>query len=181
MVAANYRVVLSVSIATLYKNGFVEINTIARVIVGLFKSLLYLRLVKTKKTKRLQNTLLCRVAIVALLFFYILGSFPSDSIHAIVHAKEVTELHSSAHESDPCHQLLFHANANKGCEHKTHWINGAKCAFTQIGHQPSHVAESAQEVKLSTEFVYLIPFVQTNFISAFAGFYSTRAPPTSII
>jgi hypothetical protein len=28
LVAANYRVVLSVSIATLYKNGFVEINTI---------------------------------------------------------------------------------------------------------------------------------------------------------
>ncbi|MFM7854434.1 MAG: hypothetical protein ACKO96_21550 [Flammeovirgaceae bacterium] len=110
-----------------------------------------------------------------------MGSFPRDSMHAIVHAREVAELHSSAHESDPCHQLLFHANANKGCEHKTHWVNGAKCAFTQIGHQPTHIAGAAQLVKFSSEFVYLIQFVQPDFISAFTGFYSTRGPPIALI
>jgi hypothetical protein len=87
-------------------------------------------------------SLLWQLATVVLLFLYGVGSFPGESFHAIVHPKEVSALHSVENENDACHQSLFHADANKGCEHKTHLVNGSKCAFTQIGHQSLHVVEN---------------------------------------
>ena len=125
-------------------------------------------------------SLLWQLATVVLLFLYGVGSFPGESFHAIVHPNEVAALHSVENENDACHQSLFHADANKGCEHKTHLVNGSKCAFTQIGHQSSHVVENPPHVY---DFVPVVPKLETTdiyFVSAFAGFFSSRAPPAVV-
>lgn len=123
------------------------------------------------------SKLLRQLATVAMLIVYGFGSFPGDSLHAIVHAREVAELHSIEQENDACHQSLFHADATRGCEHKTHLVIGGKCAFTQIGHQPSHVAayqQPAQQFEATGSTPEAAAFCV---VSAFAGFFSSRAPP----
>lgn len=134
----------------------------------------------TKTSKMHPPSLLWQLATVVLLFLYGVGSFPGESFHAIVHPKEVSALHSVENENDACHQSLFHADANKGCEHKTHLVNGSKCAFTQIGHQSLHVVENPPHVY---DFVPVVPKLETTdiyFVSAFAGFFSSRAPPVVV-
>ena len=122
-------------------------------------------------------SLLWQLATVALVFLYGFGSFPGDSLHAIVHATEVEELHSIVHENDACHQTIFHADAEKGCEHKTHLLNGSKCAFTQIGHEPSHFAEYPHQMHAFAIAPSHSRPIEFDFVSAFAGFFASRAPP----
>ncbi|MFM8743358.1 MAG: hypothetical protein ACKODM_08555 [Cytophagales bacterium] len=122
-------------------------------------------------------SVLWHLATVVLLFLYGVGSFPGDSFHAIVHPKEVAALHSLENEHDACHQSLFHADAKKGCEHKTHLMSGSKCAFAQIGHQPSHIAVHPQQMHAFAIAPSPSAPIEVDFVSAFAGLLSCRAPP----
>lgn len=111
------------------------------------------------------------------LSLYLLGSFPGESLHVLVHSKEVTELHSTEHEKDACHQTLFHGVTKNGCTHKTHFFNGHKCLFSQIGHQSPHLLQEPQDNQPSNFVIAIIGYSNDCALQLFVDFSCARAPP----
>ena len=111
------------------------------------------------------------------LSLYLLGSFPDESLHVLVHSKEVTELHSAEHEKDACHQTLFHGKTEKGCAHKTHFFNAHKCLFSQIAHQSPHLLQEVEGNQPSDFAIAIIGYSNDCALQFFVDFSSARAPP----
>lgn len=124
----------------------------------------------------IKSTLLHAV-MAALLVLYFVGSFPGDSLHVLVHSKELAELHSAEHEKDACHQTLFHGVTKNGCAHKTHFFNGHKCLFSQIVHQSPHLLEEPQDNQPTNFIIAIIGYNNDCALQLFEDFSSARAPP----
>jgi hypothetical protein len=68
---------------------------------------------------------------VLLLALYAAAALKVDSIHELVHAREFAELHSVEQENNPCHKSVYHQEAEKGCEHKSHITENTKCPLCE--------------------------------------------------
>jgi hypothetical protein len=72
-----------------------------------------------------------QVCWVLLLALYAAAALKVDSIHELVHAREFAELHSIEQENNPCHKSIYHQEAEKGCEHKSHITENSKCPLCE--------------------------------------------------
>lgn len=68
---------------------------------------------------------------ILLLALYAATALKADSIHELLHAREFAELHSVEQESNPCHKSVYHQEAEKGCEHKSHITENTKCPLCE--------------------------------------------------
>lgn len=132
--------------------------------------------VKPKRLLMLKSKLF-QAVLGTLMGLYFAGSFPGESLHVLLHSKEVAELHSSEHEKDACHQTLFHGVTKKGCTHKTHFFNGHKCLFSQIGHQSLHLLQEPQDNQPTNFIIAIIGYRNDCALQLFVDFSSARAPP----
>lgn len=131
------------------------------------------------KTKRISilKAILFQAVLSTFMGLYFAGSFPGESLHVLVHSKEVAELHSAEHEKDACHQTLFHGRTEKGCAHKTHFFNAHKCLFSQIAHQSPHLLQEVEGNQPSDFVIAIIGYSNDCALQFFVDFSSSRAPP----
>ena len=74
-----------------------------------------------------------------LLVLYIAGSVEIDSLHHLVHADDHISLHSPEHEKDTCHQSIYHAGLNQGCNHPSHLSEKKECSVCDYANHSVHL------------------------------------------
>jgi len=121
------------------------------------------------------------LACLSLLFLavYLIGSIQVDSIHHLVHPDDHVILHSPEQEKDTCHQSIYHAGLNHGCEHKSHLSEFKKCTLCDYANHSVHLF-SIHAVNLpntlnnSAEEYYILSETKATLF-----YSSSRAPPTA--
>jgi hypothetical protein len=87
---------------------------------------------------------------VLLLVLYGAAALKVDSVHELFHAQELKELHSPEQENNPCHKSVYHQEAEKGCEHKSHITENTKCPLCEYNVTPDQLVNeflASSEVK----------------------------------
>jgi len=112
-----------------------------------------------------------------LLVLYLAGSVQVDSLHHLVHPDDYTILHSPENEKDTCHQSIYHAGLNHGCEHKSHLSEFKKCSVCDYANHSVHLFSiSLLDLSASSSIA-----VEDHYNSSEAGinplYQSSRAPP----
>jgi hypothetical protein len=74
-----------------------------------------------------------------LLAIYGLGGVGIDIIHHAVHDHEAAVVHNPEQEADSCHRAQFHHDSEHGCHHKSHLTASAKCKYSHVVFQSTHL------------------------------------------
>lgn len=77
-----------------------------------------------------------------LLLLYVAGSVQIEGFHHLLHAEEVTELHSLQHEQDSCHKAIYHQETENTCDHSSHVVQLKKCPVCELSFQTEHLTSS---------------------------------------
>jgi hypothetical protein len=127
----------------------------------------------TNIVKALRQT--CWVLLLAL---YAAAALKVDSIHELVHANEFAELHSVEQENNPCHKSIYHQEAEKGCEHKSHITENTKCPLCEYSSSIDELLPNLveQSTEASTPALPVLISEGLHFSSTFA--HADRGPPT---
>jgi hypothetical protein len=129
---------------------------------------------KILDTLRHQN--LRVLGVLVLLVLYIAGNNQFETIHQVLHSHRMVE-HTEAQENNPCHQRIFHAAKDKGCEHKVHLTDNKDCP---LSHVVTHGDQLVSEQKFDNAKIFpTIPstFVDCSIELALQTILPSRAPP----
>ena len=111
------------------------------------------------------------------LILYLAGTFQVDSLHHFAHPDDHISLHSPEHETDTCHQSIYHAGLNQGCNHPSHLSEEKKCAVCDYANHSVHLFSFAVFKLSSTEH----EMVGDHYIAAeqapFSFYEDSRGPP----
>ena len=115
---------------------------------------------------------------VLLLALYAAAALKVDSIHELMHAREFAELHSVAQENNPCHKSIYHQEAEKGCEHKSHITENTKCPLCEYNSSVDELLTDYASEAHNTPTASLVIFTSEGiqFLSGLA--HADRGPPT---
>lgn len=103
---------------------------------------------QTRKSKVISKLGLVALPLL-LLFLYLAGSVQVDSLHHLIHPDDLITLHSPEQERDTCHQSIYHAGLNHGCEHKSHLSEFKKCSVCDYAAHSFHLF-TISKIDLST-------------------------------
>ena len=115
---------------------------------------------------------------VLLLALYAAAALKVDSIHELLHAREFAELHSVEQESNPCHKSVYHQEAEKGCEHKSHITENTKCPLCEYNSSADELLTSHHSDSDETPTASLPVLVLEGFQYAQIFAHADRGPPT---
>jgi hypothetical protein len=112
-----------------------------------------------------------------LLLVYAASSLRLDSIHQLLHAEDITELHSAEKESDPCHKNIYHQQKETGCEHKSHITENTKCSFCEHNGGFKEILTDRIEVSVSFQTPISDLFNHEEILSPYLHPGAGRSPP----
>jgi hypothetical protein len=115
---------------------------------------------------------------VLLLALYAAAALKVDSIHELLHAREFAELHSVAQENNPCHKSIYHQEAEKGCEHKSHITENTKCPLCEYNSSVDELLSGifAESDEKPTASLPILASETLHFTCTLA--HADRGPPT---
>jgi hypothetical protein len=126
----------------------------------------------TNIVKALRQT--CWVLLLAL---YAAAALKVDSIHELVHANEFADLHSVEQENNPCHKSIYHQEAEKGCEHKSHITENTKCPLCEYSSSIDELLTHHAEESAETSNAALPVLISEGFLFPSAFAHADRGPP----
>lgn len=114
-----------------------------------------------------------------ILLLYLVGSVQIESLHHLVHPDDHISLHSPEQEKDTCHQSIYHAGINHGCDHKSHLSEFKKCAVCDYANHSVHLF-SIYTTDLPDALSNFIEdhYVQSE-VTTTLLYSSSRAPPVA--
>jgi hypothetical protein len=115
---------------------------------------------------------------VLLLALYAAAALKVDSIHELVHAREFAELHSVEQENNPCHKSVYHQEAEKGCEHKSHITENTKCTLCEYNSSADELLTDSSTNSEETPTTSLPILPSEGFQSSSVLVHADRGPPT---
>jgi hypothetical protein len=115
-----------------------------------------------------------------LLILYLAGTSQLGFLYAFGHDHHVQISHSYKDEKDPCHRLIYHNDAEAGCDHEVHLTVSDKCYLCDFAiHPDKTLLTSALHLTLKFD-QNVVGFYKSNLDSYWAVLSSSRAPPTII-
>ena len=128
-----------------------------------------------------KNGIISRLGLAALpllfLFLYLAGTVQVESLHHLVHPDDFVTLHSPEQERDTCHQSIYHAGLNHGCEHKSHLSEFKKCSICDYAaHSPHLFTLSNIDLSAPNEGVFVDHYNHSD-VDKVSFHQSSRAPP----
>jgi len=135
----------------------------------------FLRSCKRKNSSRG----LAIVASVSLLALYLSGTLEANLFHTALHAPEEASLHSEANESNGCHQSIYHNQAAKSCEHKSHIVFSKKCPLCHLSFQTFHLHNSNTQSEFNISSQELSGDGNAQIFGHSVTLLPSRAPPIS--
>lgn len=81
----------------------------------------------------------CQGLTLPLLLLYLACSSNIELLHLFVHGHDIAVAHSAEQEQDPCHEQIYHNDAEKGCDHRSHLIVTDTCSMCDLAYHGDQV------------------------------------------
>ena len=129
--------------------------------------------ISTKRIKRITG----KVFPFLLLVLYFVGTSHPELLHSFAHSHDAFVVHSEEQEKDPCHRLIYHDDAERGCGHDSHLIVSDRCHMCDLAYHVDHTILS--DLAFSTVEFSSAQFdhYKVDLDSYWAVRSSSRAPP----
>jgi hypothetical protein len=115
--------------------------------------------------------------LVLLLSILYAANVQTPLVHSAFHGHDESQLHSEAHEKDPCHRKIYHNDTKHGCKHDDHLVdadNHCPCGAIHIDEYLVSLVAADQPI-IGTRNDNSDGRSDWNFPSSVS---STRAPPS---